>query len=875
MSDDTACSANPQVPVEACGCCEGVEASTPVRSANRIGLDSIAYRIGRWDQFRASLIAGLSSTDHGALDALRTRENADFTIGLLDSIACAADVLTFYQERIANESYLRTATERVSLQEMAKLIGYRLKPGVAAETQLAFALEPPKLPPPGLPPDPGSFVTGIPAVVKLAVGLQVQSVPKPEEKPQTFETVEAIDARPEWNAMRAVTSVESVVGQGSTELWLRGVDTRLAHGDWLLFVGPEFDASSASERWDARRLVAVEPDPANERTRVAWVAPLANVSPAAIAAAPPSVHALRQRASVFGHNAPSWTAMSSEFRTNYLNGADDAGEWPGFDIHCGGSIGSLSAPTLALTVSAVAVGPATVSLDNGYPKIVAPGLALLVKPGLLELYKVTQTSERSRAEFAISGKTTCLTLSGDDLGRFSDAVRELAVYAESEKLVRGRAPKTTPVGIGTIDVVGDATALPVGRRLIVEGLRHDNGQPIVHATTLVSASAGAEGSTVLAIDPQLPALLRRASVVVFGNVAQASHGEGVTEVLGNGDASREHQRFELKRVPLTYRSAINELGADSELSVRVGDVEWQELPTLFGSRPNDRVYTLRTDEQGKRWVVFGDGARGARLPTGVNNVHATYRQGLGKDGNVDAEQLTQLKTRPLGLKGVANPLPAQGGSDPEPADQARRSMPLGTRTLGRAVSLLDYEDFALAFAGVAKAQARVLQLGGGPTIAITLAGQDGAAIAPGSSIWQALDGALRANGDPHVRIALLPYQASTFRIGLKVKRDPAYELASVLAAVESALRAQYGFDRRSLGQPVQQSEVIATAHSVAGVVAVDLDFLYGGSSPWFQVFPSKQRRLLARRMRVVGGQARPAELLTLHPGPLARLEAMP
>ena len=67
-------------------------------------------------------------------------------------------------------------------------------------------------------------------------------------------------------------------------------------------------------------------------------------------------------------------------------------------------------------------------------------------------------------------------------------------------------------------------------------------------------------------------------------------------------------------------------------------------------------------------------------------------------------------TRPLGLKSVSNPVAAQGGTDPEPADQARRTMPLGTRTLGRAVSLLDYEDFALAFTGIAKAQAQVLQL---------------------------------------------------------------------------------------------------------------------------------------------------------------------
>ena len=90
----------------------------------------------------ASLHAALSSSRHPApLAGLRTRDDDDFTIGLIDAFACAADVLTFYQERIANESYLRTATERVSLQEMGKLIGYRLRPGVAAETWLAFALE--------------------------------------------------------------------------------------------------------------------------------------------------------------------------------------------------------------------------------------------------------------------------------------------------------------------------------------------------------------------------------------------------------------------------------------------------------------------------------------------------------------------------------------------------------------------------------------------------------------------------------------------------------------------------------------------------------------------------------------------------------------
>ena len=171
---------------ERCGCCEGITEETPQAIQNRDGLSTIEYRIGDYAQFRGSLQALLSRKEYSPLGDLRTRAETDFTIGLLDAYACSADVLTFYQERIANESYLRTAVERVSLQEMGKLIGYRLRPGVAAETWLAFSLEVPPKPPANLPPEPGNFVTGVPATVKLDTGLKVQSVPGPGEKPQTF-----------------------------------------------------------------------------------------------------------------------------------------------------------------------------------------------------------------------------------------------------------------------------------------------------------------------------------------------------------------------------------------------------------------------------------------------------------------------------------------------------------------------------------------------------------------------------------------------------------------------------------------------------------------------------------------------------------------
>src|SRR5207245_8366623 len=91
--------------------------------------------------------------------------------------------------RIANESYCRTATERRSIIDLARLIGYELRSGVAASAYLAFALES----------APGS---GSPGVATIEEGLRVQSIPGPGEKPQSFETIEEIEARADWNALK-------------------------------------------------------------------------------------------------------------------------------------------------------------------------------------------------------------------------------------------------------------------------------------------------------------------------------------------------------------------------------------------------------------------------------------------------------------------------------------------------------------------------------------------------------------------------------------------------------------------------------------------------------------------------------------------------
>ena len=123
----------------ACGC--GATAGTPLSLTNRPGLNSLAYRVGTYADFRATMQADLSDAALPALAGLRTREQDDPAMALLDAWAVGADVLSFYTERIANEGYLRTATERRSVLELARLLDYRLRPGVAASVYLAYTVE--------------------------------------------------------------------------------------------------------------------------------------------------------------------------------------------------------------------------------------------------------------------------------------------------------------------------------------------------------------------------------------------------------------------------------------------------------------------------------------------------------------------------------------------------------------------------------------------------------------------------------------------------------------------------------------------------------------------------------------------------------------
>jgi len=894
-----------------CGCCEGVAAETPAVIDNRPGLSAIAYRVGTHAQFRETLQARLSGSQQPALRGLTTREASDFTIALLDSWATVADALTFYQERIANEAYLRTATERLSVLELARLIGYQLRPGVAASTYLAFNLET----------APGALgqALGVGTTAQIApetvppitiyVGTKVQSIPGPGEQAQTFETVQEIEARPEWNAIRPRLTQPQPVSLQVETVFLAGTTANLKPGDRLLMVDDSGDRASKTvikvtvddeaknTRVDFVSAPAALPgysrpslkaglfrdflgrielnDFATQRiNRAIWLeedlsalatiqrwdvrALVTNISrqtrePSLLSKA--GVFVFRQHAAIFGNNAPK----QPTYNGTVPNPPSAWDEWP----------------------KDASEAENLVFLDNAYNEVLSGSYVTIEKPGhKSKTYQIEQASTRSRTAYGISSKTTLLTLPNGDswwsdfdflpAGPTLADFRDVVVHAQSEQLPLAESPIVdllTPESVSAdgITLDGAFLGLKIGQRVILTGER-DDLKGVIGSETLTLKTVILEGGfTVITFDQRLAYSYVRKTVIINANVALATHGETVQETLGGGDATQAFQRFTLRQPPLTYVSSSGPSGALTTLEVRVNDILWREVPDFFGHEPEERIYVTRLDDEGKTTVIFGDGKTGARLPTGQENVKAKYRKGIGLAGLVKADQLTQLLTRPLGVKDVTNPTAPDGAANAEKLDEARRNAPLTVLTLGRTVSLRDYEDFARAFSGIDKALATWTWFGEKRGVYVTVAGSQGAEVRDDSQLHVHLLTAMQASGDPQVLVEVKSYQPRVFRLAAAVKIDPDFLPEKVLADVDRKLRDTFSFAARSFGQPVHLSEVIGAMQGVRGTLAVNVTELHRSD----ESVDLKDHIAAAAPRPGDDDQVLPAELLTLDPRPLA------
>ena len=954
-----------------CDCCTGIATMTPASIENRPGLPALRYRVGTHGRFLASMKARLPMIEVVApgkdkqtlesfrpLQALTTRDPADPAIAMLDAWATVADALTFYQERIANEGYVRTATERRSLVELSRLVGYAPRAGVSSSVFLSYTLDDNQA-----------------DAVEIAIGARAQSIPGPGQLPQSFETAEVLLARREWNDLqvrrRRPQRVDSGTIASIASLYVAGTETGVQPGDLLLF---RFGTSAANTVFWARIALKAEADFTAGHTAITlqplpWLVvtglPLLqtltlDLIPAA-ARDSGAARALSTARNLFAsvqlglypppmrwasiiddnsgiEDAQAITLIAAfgaaiETSSNPPAAAAPRSSTPDAfaasllmsplaqasnalqlrrDLGAAFRAGADLQPQVLLdfaprlkdsyyTAWRGAIPPAPPSplagvyvlgegellfgatagpepaFDDGellpparwgewqYADDESETNAFLAKADALlaagDLVLVQQpldgvaTQQYSRQVRAVDGVFTgprsaygisadatriefagspWREVAGNELPFSIAELRKTRVHRQKRRLQLADMPMEDNVSGPEIELGPLHESLQSGRWVIFEGERSDiPGVDGVRVSELLMVSGlvhdydrtlpGDRPHTTLQLATETAYQYKRDTLRIHGNVVAASHGETRQEVMGSGDGTQSLQRFALRQPPLTWRPAPTAAGATSTLKVLVNDVEWREANSLAGIGADARAFATRTADDGVTTVTFGNGIDGTRLPTGFENVRAEYRSGIGKGGNVAANQISLLVTRPLGVKEVINPLRASGGADRETIGLIRDNAPRSVIALDRLVSTSDYADFTRMYAGIAKAEAVRLSDGLRELVPITVAGVGDMPIDPQSDLYRNLLASLRSLGDPGLVVQVAMRELVTLVLQARIKLTEGYRWEPVATAVRARLLERFGFEQRPLARPALLCEAITAIQSVRGVAWVDVD----------------------------------------------------
>ena len=667
--------------------------STPV--TNPPGLSEIAYRVNDFSGFRRALLTALPGeqqlTDWSP-------KAGDLGLQVLEWWAYLADILTFYNERIANNSYLLTAAGPQSLPEnnlagLVRLLGYLAQPGTTAHGVLAATRSP------GTPDED----------LVLPMGLQIVSTPAASLPAQLFETGDSvtfsgpsdvvIGLPPDEDLFQQVDTPPGDSGQPRSVL-LAG-RAAVQPGDSLVLVKQGWDGTTGE--WALTTVVSAttETDPdGSANTRVIldsgdWTG-ITDATPQAT-----DYQLLRATAT-----ALLWTMPAPQGTTPTQPGGPE------------------TAANAAITQPAVQTAQvALATLVRG----VAPGdnvlfTGLATSPAQMLAYVVSYAEETVGVPLspnqAISPTNPLAFMPRTTLGvRAIDASR--LEPADTNSPAAGTSSQAggaivmryglrevgtlIPTPATTLSQFGLTVTVPAGLKLPADGtvaLRDATG-----AGVLVTASAPSPDTVQLsAMNGNSPSL--QAPISLLADLVQVSGGTTVpAEVLGDGDTTAADQAFTLQHSPLVYLPAQQPGGPPvSTLRVTVDGATWSEVPAFYRQLPGATVYLVRGLADGSTQVCFGDGINGARLPTGVGNVVASYRYGPVGQPPPPGRLSTVLQPQP-NLATMQNPVPLAAGTDPEAAAQTTQGAPSGVVLLGAAISPGDCEQAAVTVAGVTRVRA--------------------------------------------------------------------------------------------------------------------------------------------------------------------------
>lgn len=253
-----------------------------------------------------------------------------------------------------------------------------------------------------------------------------------------------------------------------------------------------------------------------------------------------------------------------------------------------------------------------------------------------------------------------------------------------------------------------------------------------------------------------------------------------------------------------------------------GTQPWTAVRDLLASAPDDHHHVVETDDAGRAQLRFGDGELG-RLPEADHAFAARYRVGNGPAGNVGAGTIVVAVTRNR-LSGVTlaprNPLPAAGGTAPEPVAEVKLFAPHAFRKeLARAVTADDYARLAERHPAVQRAAAELRWLGSWyeVRVAVDPLGRAEADASLLAEIERYLNRFRRIGHDVAVRQAAYVPLDLVLEVCVAEDFPRGHVKAALLDRFGTGPRGFFNPDALSFGQGISLSRLVAAAQTVPGV----------------------------------------------------------
>ncbi|RAP78309.1 putative baseplate assembly protein [Paenibacillus montanisoli] len=260
---------------------------------------------------------------------------------------------------------------------------------------------------------------------------------------------------------------------------------------------------------------------------------------------------------------------------------------------------------------------------------------------------------------------------------------------------------------------------------------------------------------------------------------------------------------------------------------------WNVQRDLLASDGFDKHFLAEVEDNGLATLRFGDGIYGMQPRPDTDQSKpgwlATYRIGNGTAGNVGACTLTHIVSNDPSIIAVTNPLPAQGGIDPESMEHVRLSAPVAFNSQERAVILADYAAAAQRYPGVQRAVATYRWTGSWRTVFLSIDRLAGLEVDDSfkSEMLQFLE-RFRMEGQD---IEINAPRYVPLEIAMKVCVKDGYfwsDVKQALIAVFSnrllpdGRRGLFHADNFTFGQDVYLSPLFAAAQAVPGVSFVEI-----------------------------------------------------